>query len=102
MFTLRNKLVVGVRACLFPCISSILSKILFNTQRHVNRVADANEDALEALYEKRLRKKFLEKQNEDRKLQVDPVDALPIKNLDGTLHYRTGIPALLPLFCLLF
>ncbi|XP_057978054.1 nucleolar complex-associated protein 3 [Malania oleifera] len=57
--------------------------------RHVRRVADVKEDALEALYEKRLKKKSLENDNKERKLQVDPVDALPVKTLDGKLYYRT-------------
>lgn len=48
------------------------------------------EDALEALYEKRLKKKSLQKEQEESKLQVDPVDALPVKTLDGKLYYRTG------------
>lgn len=54
------------------------------------------EDALEALYEKRLKKKLLQReQEEDSKLQVDHVEALPIKTLDGQLKYRTG--TLLPI-----
>jgi nucleolar complex protein 3 len=60
-------------------------------QRHVTRVADAKEDALEALYEKRLKKKTLLKEKEERGLRVDPVDALPVKTLDGKLYYRTRI-----------
>ncbi|KAF3438255.1 hypothetical protein FNV43_RR21016 [Rhamnella rubrinervis] len=57
--------------------------------KHVSRVADVKEDALEALYEKRLKKKSLQKELEESKLQVDPVDALPVKTLDGKLYYRT-------------
>ncbi|KAI4302238.1 hypothetical protein MLD38_038012 [Melastoma candidum] len=61
--------------------------------RHVTRVADADEDALEALYEKRMRKKaalLKEKEREGGELELDPVvDALPVKTLDGQLHYRT-------------
>ena len=49
------------------------------------------EDALEALYERRLKKKAVEKQKEESALQVDRVDALPVKTLDGELYYRTGI-----------
>lgn len=60
-------------------------------QRHVSRVANVKEDALEALYERRLKKKAAEKQKEESALQVDPVDALPVKTLDGELYYRTGI-----------
>lgn len=55
--------------------------------RHVNRVADVKEDALESLYEKRLRKKSLATDN--IQLEVDPVDALPVKTLDGQVYYRT-------------
>ncbi|PON58290.1 Nucleolar complex-associated protein [Trema orientale] len=58
--------------------------------KHVTRVADVKEDALEALYEKRLKKKqLLLKDQEVDKLEVDPVDALPVKTLDGKLLYRT-------------
>ncbi|KAH7842812.1 hypothetical protein Vadar_009511 [Vaccinium darrowii] len=57
--------------------------------RHVSRVADVKEDALESLYERRLRKKSLEKGKEENGLEVDRVDALPVKTLDGKLHYRT-------------
>lgn len=61
-----------------------------NLCRHVNRVANAKEDDLEALYEKRLRRKTLE--NEEKKgIEVDRVDALPIKTLDGQLYYKTGL-----------
>ena len=48
------------------------------------------EDALEALYEKRLKKKQLQNEQEESKLEVDPVDALPVKTLDGELVYRKG------------
>ncbi|KAJ0975816.1 hypothetical protein J5N97_017781 [Dioscorea zingiberensis] len=59
--------------------------------KHVVRVADAKEDELEALYEKRNRKAALRKGNEEGVgLQVDRVDALPIKTLDGELRYRTA------------
>lgn len=58
--------------------------------RHVNRVADANEGALESLYEKRLRKKLESKEKEDNTFEVDPVDALPLKTSEGKLYYRTA------------
>ncbi|KAL7593854.1 hypothetical protein Lser_V15G35417 [Lactuca serriola] len=54
--------------------------------RHINRVADVKEDALESLYEKRSRKKSLATDN--TQLEVDPVDALPVKTLDGEVYYR--------------
>ncbi|KAL5744864.1 hypothetical protein ACOSQ2_027980 [Xanthoceras sorbifolium] len=58
--------------------------------KHVTRVADVKEDALEAIYEKRLRKKSATlKENEESKVQLDPVDALPVKTLDGKVYYRT-------------
>ncbi|XP_028788879.1 nucleolar complex protein 3 homolog [Neltuma alba] len=57
--------------------------------KHVTRVADAKEDDLEALYEKRMRKNALKKETEETSLQVDRVDALPVKTLDGKLYYRT-------------
>lgn len=56
--------------------------------RHINRVADVKEDALESLYEKRSRKKSLATDN--TQLEVDPVDALPVKTLDGEVYYRKG------------
>ncbi|KAI3510069.1 hypothetical protein L1887_25596 [Cichorium endivia] len=55
--------------------------------RHINRVADVKEDALESLYEKRSRKKSLATENIQH--EVDPVDALPVKTLDGQVYYRT-------------
>lgn len=58
--------------------------------RHVTRVADVKEDDLEAIYQKRIRKKSVAlKENEEKKVKVDPVDALPVKTLDGKLYYRT-------------
>ncbi|KAG6405162.1 hypothetical protein SASPL_132748 [Salvia splendens] len=56
--------------------------------KHVSRVADANEGALELLYEKKLRKKFENKEKEENTLEVDPIDALPLKTADGQLYYR--------------
>ncbi|XP_051128834.1 nucleolar complex-associated protein 3 [Andrographis paniculata] len=56
--------------------------------RHVSRVADANDTDLESLYEKRLRKKLENKEKDQLALEVDPVDALPVKTLDGKLYYR--------------
>lgn len=58
--------------------------------RHVTRVADHKEDELEALYEKRNRKAALLKSEEENERYVDPVDALPIKTLEGELQYRTA------------
>ncbi|KAI9116384.1 hypothetical protein K1719_012551 [Acacia pycnantha] len=57
--------------------------------KHVIRVADAKEDDLEALYEKRMKKNALKKETEESSLQVDRVEALPVKTLDGKLYYRT-------------
>ncbi|KAL1556052.1 nucleolar complex-associated protein 3 isoform X2 [Salvia divinorum] len=56
--------------------------------KHVSRVADANEGALELLYEKKLRKKLENKETEENTLEVDPIDALPLKTADGQLYYR--------------
>ncbi|KAL6272442.1 hypothetical protein ACE6H2_023134 [Prunus campanulata] len=61
--------------------------------KHVTRVADVKEDALEALYEKRLKRKSLQKEKEDPGIQFDRVDALPVKTLDGQLYYRTATKA---------
>ena len=57
--------------------------------RHVNRVADVKEDTLEALYEQRRKKSSL-KEKESTGIEVDPVDALPIKDLSGNLHFLKG------------
>ncbi|XP_027345895.1 nucleolar complex protein 3 homolog isoform X1 [Abrus precatorius] len=71
--------------------ASLLSSLdTYSITKHVTRVADAKDDALEKLYEKRMRKNALNKEKEETGLQVDRVDALPIKTLDGTLYYRTG------------
>jgi nucleolar complex protein 3 len=66
---------------------------LFFNLRQVTRVADAKEDALEKLYEQRRQKTALkkEKEKEETGLQVDRVDALPVKTLDGKVYYRTGV-----------
>lgn len=61
-------------------------------------MADLKEDALEALYEKRLKKKkALQKEEEEEQpgIRVGHVDALPVKTLDGQLYYRTCICTLL-------
>lgn len=58
--------------------------------RHVNRAADAKEDELEARYERRNRETAVSKAKEEDGLQVDRVDALPIKTLDGELKFRTA------------
>lgn len=63
--------------------------------RHVTRVADAKDDALEKLYEQRMQKNALKKEKEETGLQVDRVDALPVKTLDGKVYYRTGVLCLL-------
>ena len=60
-------------------------------ERHVTRVADVKEDALESLYERRLRKKSFETEKEENELEVDRADALPVKTLDGKLFYRIGV-----------
>ncbi|RAL40660.1 hypothetical protein DM860_006730 [Cuscuta australis] len=57
--------------------------------KHVTRVADLKEDAVEDLYEKRPRKRPREEEKEGKTIEVDPVDALPVKTLDGDLYYRT-------------
>lgn len=56
--------------------------------KHVNRVANAKGDSLEALYELRSKRKSQEKESDERGLQVDRVDALPVKTLDGEVYYR--------------
>lgn len=71
--------------------ASLLSNL--DTQsinKQVTRVADAKEDALEKLYEQRRQKTALKKEKEETGLQVDRVDALPVKTLDGKVYYRTA------------
>lgn len=63
-------------------------------------MADANEGALESLYEKRLRKKLENREKEPNALEVDPVDALPVKTLDGQLYYRRGILVVISFYSL--
>ncbi|KAK6645744.1 hypothetical protein PHAVU_L001854 [Phaseolus vulgaris] len=71
--------------------ASLLSTLdTHSITKHVTRVADAKDDALEKLYEKRMQKNALKKEKEETGLQVDRADALPIKTLDGKLHYRTA------------
>ncbi|XP_078177729.1 nucleolar complex-associated protein 3-like [Carex rostrata] len=56
--------------------------------RHVTRVANKSEDEVERLYERKNRNAApLDSLEND---YVDPVDALPIKTLDGKLQYRTN------------
>ncbi|CAH9148605.1 unnamed protein product [Cuscuta epithymum] len=57
--------------------------------KHVTRIADVKEDAVEALYERRSRKRSHIEEKEKDTIEVDPVDALPVKTLDGKLYYRT-------------
>ncbi|KAH9603623.1 hypothetical protein KSS87_006508 [Heliosperma pusillum] len=57
--------------------------------KHVSRVANANKDDVEALYERRSRNKILGEEDNVKALQVDRVNALPVKNPDGQLVYRT-------------
>ncbi|KAI3982944.1 hypothetical protein MKX01_010427 [Papaver californicum] len=47
------------------------------------------EDDIEDRYERAHKQRMLEKQTEENKLEVDRVDALPYKDLDGKLVYRT-------------
>nr|GMC52534.1 nucleolar complex protein 3 homolog [Ipomoea batatas] len=57
--------------------------------KHVTRIADVKEDAVEALYEERTRKRSRPEEKEEDTIEVDRVDALPVKTLDGKLYYRT-------------
>ncbi|PWA67388.1 binding protein [Artemisia annua] len=58
--------------------------------RHINRVADVKEDALETLYEKRARKRSLADDNDNTvKHEVDRGYALPVKTLDGEVYFKT-------------
>ncbi|KAK1305034.1 hypothetical protein QJS10_CPB11g01552 [Acorus calamus] len=59
--------------------------------RHVVRIADQKEEDIEALYEERSRRASLKKQAAEDGLQVDRVDALPVKTLDGKLYYKTAL-----------
>lgn len=53
------------------------------------------EDALESYYEQRVKKSSLSsfsarEATNDSRLEVDPVDALPVKTLSGQLYYKTA------------
>lgn len=67
-------------------ISNLDSKSI---DKHVIRVADVKEDALESLYEKRRKKKDIDNASKGNLIEVDPVDALPVKTEDGKLYYKT-------------
>ncbi|KAF5189934.1 Nucleolar complex protein 3-like protein [Thalictrum thalictroides] len=58
--------------------------------KHVKRIANQKEDAIEALYEKRSKRKSLDKDSTKDELEVDPVDVLPVKTLDGKIYYKTA------------
>ena len=79
-----------IRGCL-GCHFTIFFFFFWCIIRHVTRVADAKEDALEKLYERRMQKNALKKEKEETGLEVDRVDALPVKTLDGKLYYRMGM-----------
>lgn len=53
-------------------------------------MADAKEGDLELLYEKRVKRKMEIQEKEESAMEVDPVDVLPVKWPDGTLHYKPG------------
>jgi len=40
--------------------------------------------------EERSKRKTLQEEKGNGEILVDPVDVLPVKTLDGKLHYRTG------------
>ena len=54
----------------------------------MSRIADVKEDELEELYEKRLKKKALKKEEGEKEAEVIRFDALPVKTLDGKLYYQ--------------
>jgi len=57
--------------------------------RYIKRTAGHDEAEVERLYEEREKRKALRRpREEDGDLEVDPVDALPIKNLQGELVYN--------------
>ncbi|KAL0725767.1 hypothetical protein Bca4012_040366 [Brassica carinata] len=56
----------------------------------INRQCVGEPKTVEDKYEEeRSKKKGHEEERESNEIQVDPVDVLPIKDLDGKLHYRT-------------
>ncbi|KAK9699416.1 hypothetical protein RND81_08G172000 [Saponaria officinalis] len=77
-FVSKNKAYAGFVSCLDT----------HSITKHVSRVANADEDEVEALYERRSRKKILGAE-EEKGLEVDRVNALPVKTPDGQLVYRT-------------
>uniref|UniRef100_A0A0D9VG24 Nucleolar complex protein 3 homolog n=1 Tax=Leersia perrieri TaxID=77586 RepID=A0A0D9VG24_9ORYZ len=62
---------------------------------YVTRVAHHDDDEVERLYEERERRRkaaeaLRPKSNKDEDLEVDPVDALPVKTLQGELVYNNA------------
>lgn len=56
----------------------------------INRQCVGEPKTVEDKYEEeRSKKKAHEEENVSNEIQVDPVDVLPVKTLDGKLHYRT-------------
>ena len=71
-------------------------EFLFGSLRYVGRVAGRDEGEVERLYEERQKRKATESSGKPREdddgLEVDPVDALPTKTLQGELVYNRGKP----------
>ncbi|KAF6146888.1 hypothetical protein GIB67_018541 [Kingdonia uniflora] len=56
---------------------------------HASRVADAKDDTLEASYENSKRNKFSNGDPKENGIEVDRVDVLPVKTLDGKLIFKS-------------
>ncbi|KAF6154100.1 hypothetical protein GIB67_008110 [Kingdonia uniflora] len=59
---------------------------------HVSRVADAKDGTLEASYENRKRNKFSDGEPKENGIEVDRVDVLLVKTLDGNLIFKIRKP----------
>ena len=57
--------------------------------KQVTRVKGSSEDALEVLYDRRRRKALEQKGVKASFVQIDPVDALPVKTMDEQAYDRT-------------
>lgn len=63
----------------------------FVLSRYVSRVANADDDTMETLHQAKLQKKARRDEEKVKsEIKVDPVDCLPVKTLDGKLHFQSG------------
>lgn len=82
-------LVILLRFLVFGSYISIF--VLMISSCAVSRQCGGKVKTVEDKYEEeRSKKKAHLEEKVSSEIQVDPVDVLPVKTLDGKLHYRTG------------